>query len=83
MLSALWLFRLVATLPDSGMSPGLRTVLLAGLPVGYRTCLESGRASGHCVCGLCRSSPRSLLATACRMGAGFATVYVVRHLLSG
>jgi hypothetical protein len=33
------------------------------------------------VCGLSRLSPRSLAATAAFMGAGFATVFLVRHLL--
>jgi uncharacterized membrane protein YedE/YeeE len=32
------------------------------------------------VCGLSRLSPRSLVATAAFMLAGFATVFVVRHL---
>jgi hypothetical protein len=31
------------------------------------------------VCGLSRLSPRSLVATLAFMGAGFATVVVVRH----
>jgi uncharacterized membrane protein YedE/YeeE len=33
------------------------------------------------VCGLSRLSPRSLAATVAFMGAGFITVFVVRHLL--
>jgi uncharacterized membrane protein YedE/YeeE len=33
------------------------------------------------VCGLSRLSPRSLVATLTFMGAGFVTVYLVRHLL--
>ena len=42
----------------------------------------AGCTSGHGVCGLSRLSWRSLTATAVFMGAGFATVFVVRHLLS-
>jgi hypothetical protein len=34
------------------------------------------------VCGLSRLSPRSLVATLSFMGAGFATVLVLRHLLA-
>jgi uncharacterized membrane protein YedE/YeeE len=34
------------------------------------------------VCGVSRLSPRSLVATATFMAAGFATVYIVRHLLA-
>ena len=37
-------------------------------------------AAGHGVCGLSRLSPRSLAATLTFMGAGFAIVFVVRHL---
>jgi hypothetical protein len=33
------------------------------------------------VCGLSRLSPRSLVATLAFMGAGFAMVFVVRHVL--
>jgi hypothetical protein len=33
------------------------------------------------VCGLSRMSPRSLVATLSFMGAGFASVYVLRHLI--
>jgi hypothetical protein len=35
------------------------------------------------VCGISRGSARSLVATACFMSAGFATVFVVRHVLAG
>jgi hypothetical protein len=34
------------------------------------------------VCGLSRLSPRSLVATLSFMGAGFAVVFVIRHLLA-
>jgi uncharacterized membrane protein YedE/YeeE len=54
---------------------------LAGLLVGFGTSLGSGCTSGHGVCGLSRLSPRSLVATLSFMAAGFATVYVVRHVL--
>ena len=57
------------------------TVVIAGLLVGLGTRYGSGCTSGHGVCGLSRLSPRSLVATVCFMAAGFATVYVVRHLV--
>lgn len=57
-------------------------LVVAGLLVGWGTRYGSGCTSGHGVCGLSRLSPRSLAATAAFMGAGFATVYVVRHLLA-
>ena len=56
-------------------------VVVAGLLVGEGTRYASGCTSGHGVCGLSRLSPRSLVATASFMGAGFATVYVMRHVL--
>ncbi len=60
---------------------GLGLVVLAGLLVGIGTRYGDGCTSGHGVCGLSRLSPRSLVATLAFMGAGFATVFVMRHLL--
>jgi uncharacterized membrane protein YedE/YeeE len=54
----------------------------AGLLVGLGTRFGNGCTSGHGVCGIARLSPRSLMATACFMLAGFLTVYVVRHVLA-
>ena len=58
-------------------------LVAAGLLVGVGTSYASGCTSGHGVCGLSRLSPRSLVATASFMAAGFLVVYVVRHLLQG
>jgi uncharacterized membrane protein YedE/YeeE len=55
-------------------------VVIAGLLVGIGTRYASGCTSGHGVCGLSRLSPRSLVATASFMSAGFITVYVMRHV---
>jgi uncharacterized membrane protein YedE/YeeE len=60
-------------------TPALLTV--AGLLVGLGTRFGSGCTSGHGVCGIARLSPRSLVATLCFMVAGFATVFVTRHIL--
>ena len=49
-------------------------LILGGLLVGLGTRLGSGCTSGHGVCGMARLSPRSLIATATFMAAGFATV---------
>ena len=62
---------------DAG--PGL--LVAAGLLVGFGARYGSGCTSGHGVCGLSRRSPRSLAATAIFTAAGFATVYVMRHVL--
>ena len=55
-------------------------LVIAGLLVRVGTRYGSGCTSGHGVCGLSRLSPRSLFATVAFMGAGFATVFVLRHL---
>jgi uncharacterized protein len=60
---------------------GFATIVAAGLLVGLGTRYGSGCTSGHGVCGLSRLSPRSLVATLAFMGAGFATVFVARHVL--
>lgn len=56
------------------------TLVVGGLIVGVGTRLGSGCTSGHGVCGMSRLSPRSLVATATFMAAGFATVAVVDAL---
>jgi len=56
-------------------------MIAAGLLVGAGTRYGSGCTSGHGVCGLSRLSPRSLVATLMFMAAGFATVFIVRHLV--
>ena len=60
----------------------LAMVILAGLLVGVGTRYGAGCTSGHGVCGLARLSPRSLVATIAFMGAGFATVFLIRHVLA-
>ena len=70
-------------LPGPQDLPGLPTLLLAGLLVGYGAALARGCTSGHGICGLARLSRRSLAATATFMASALATVAVVRHLLGG
>ena len=57
-------------------------VVIAGLLVGVGTRYGAGCTSGHGVCGLSRMSPRSLVATLAFMGAGFVTVFLIRHALA-
>ena len=71
----------LAAWPTVVVSASWDTLVLAGLLVGVGTRYGAGCTSGHGVCGISRLSPRSLAATACFMAAGFATVYVLRHLL--
>ncbi|MCK0207613.1 YeeE/YedE family protein [Starkeya koreensis] len=55
----------------------------AGLLVGFGAVWGSGCTSGHGVCGLARLSPRSMVATAVFMTAGFLTVFVTHHVIGG
>jgi uncharacterized membrane protein YedE/YeeE len=64
-------------------SATLPLTLVAGLLVGFGTQLGNGCTSGHGVCGISRLSARSLVATGTFMAAGFATTFVVRHLVGG
>jgi uncharacterized membrane protein YedE/YeeE len=68
--------------PRPRIEAGYGTLVLAGLLVGVGTRYAAGCTSGHGVCGLSRLSPRSFAATAVFMGAGFLTVFLMRHLLS-
>jgi len=82
LLGAPLAWALFAAWPATQIDAGTGTLVAAGLLVGIGTRYGSGCTSGHGVCGLARLSPRSLVATLAFMGAGFATVYVVRHLLA-
>jgi uncharacterized membrane protein YedE/YeeE len=74
-------FSLFAPLPLVRIDANVAALVVAGLLVGIGTRYGAGCTSGHGVCGLSRLSPRSLVATVAFMLAGFATVYVVRHLI--
>jgi uncharacterized membrane protein YedE/YeeE len=73
---------LIGPLPALRIDAGAGALVAAGLLVGLGTRLGSGCTSGHGVCGISRLSPRSFVATALFMGAGFATVFALRHALS-
>lgn len=75
-------FGLFAPLPTVTVEADTTLLIIAGLLVGIGTRYGSGCTSGHGVCGLSRLSPRSLVATAAFMLAGFATVFVMRHLVA-
>ncbi|NKD88621.1 YeeE/YedE family protein [Haematospirillum sp. 15-248] len=64
-------------------SQNLFLVLLAGLTVGLGSRLGSGCTSGHGVCGLARCSIRSVVATACFIGAGMAIVFLLNPIGRG
>lgn len=77
------LWMLFGELPVVTFESGWPALALAGLLVGVGTRYGAGCTSGHGVCGLSRLSPRSLVATLAFMAGGFATVFVVRHVLGG
>jgi len=70
-----------AALPVPRIDAGYGLLVAAGLLVGVGTRYGGGCTSGHGVCGISRLSPRSLVATLAFMASGFATVYVLRHLI--
>jgi uncharacterized membrane protein YedE/YeeE len=82
LVGASLVYALAATLPRPTIDAGWTALIGAGLLVGIGTRYGAGCTSGHGVCGLSRLSPRSLVATLAFMGAGFGTVFVVRHLLA-
>jgi uncharacterized membrane protein YedE/YeeE len=81
LLAAPLLYLLLAGPIEARIDAGWGVVVIAGLLVGIGTRYGAGCTSGHGVCGLSRLSPRSLVATLAFMGAGFATVFAVRHLI--
>jgi uncharacterized protein len=81
LVGAPMVYMLFAAVPTSQIDAEFGALIAAGLLVGIGTRYGSGCTSGHGVCGLSRLSLRSFAATLTFMGAGFATVFVMRHLL--
>lgn len=81
LVAAPLLYTLFFSAPVVTIDAGFGALVAAGLLVGVGTRYGAGCTSGHGVCGLSRFSPRSLVATLAFMGAGFATVFVLRHVL--
>jgi uncharacterized membrane protein YedE/YeeE len=73
-------YALIAAVPAVQIDAQYGALIAAGLLVGIGTRYGAGCTSGHGVCGLSRLSPRSMVATAMFMAAGFVTVFLVRHL---
>ena len=76
------IYSLFLVLPPVQIDADYAALIAAGVPVGVGTRYGAGCTSGHGVCGLSRLSLRSLAATVTFMGAGFATVFFLRHVLS-
>jgi uncharacterized protein len=82
LVAAPMLYAVVAALPPVRIEASTPVIVAGGLLVGWGSRYGSGCTSGHGVCGLSRLSPRSLAATLAFMGAGFATVFLLRHVLA-
>lgn len=78
-----WVYVLFAVYPQVSVQANTIELVIAGLLVGLGTRYASGCTSGHGICGLGRLSPRSMVAVMAFVGAGFVTVYVLRHLING
>jgi uncharacterized membrane protein YedE/YeeE len=71
------------TLPMPQMPASWVVIAGAGLLVGFGTRLGGGCTSGHGVCGMARSSPRSIVATLIFLGTAMVVVAIARHGLGG
>jgi len=67
--------------PAQSIETGGLALAIAGLLVGVGSAWGNGCTSGHGVCGISLLSVRSIVATMVFMATGFATTFVVRHLL--
>lgn len=81
LVAAPLLYSVFASLPPVRIDADYGALIAAGLLVGVGARYGAGCTSGHGVCGVSRLSPRSVVATLVFMAAGFATVYVLRHLI--
>jgi uncharacterized membrane protein YedE/YeeE len=81
LLAAPIAYAAVSAVPALTIEAGYPLLIVAGLLVGLGTRYAGGCTSGHGVCGIARWSPRSIAATIAFMAVGFATVYVVRHVV--
>ena len=80
LLLAPWGWQMFAPLPAMRLDVGWAGLVAAGLLVGVGVRMGNGCTSGHGVCGLSRFSLRSLVNVMTFIGAGAATVFVLRHL---
>ena len=67
--------------PHVEVTSSVPLLVVAGLLVGIGTRLGNGCTSDHGVCGLARLSPRSVAATMTFVAAGFAMVFIARHIV--
>ena len=82
LVAAPWVYAAYQAVPAVQIDAEYGALIAAGVLVGVGTRYGAGCTSGHGVCGLSRLSPRSLVATATFMGAGFVAVFLTRHLFN-
>jgi uncharacterized membrane protein YedE/YeeE len=75
------LYQFMAPQPTITVDADNILLICAELLVGVGTRYGAGCTSGHGVCGLSRLSIRSLVATLTFMTVGFATVFIMRHVI--
>lgn len=68
---------------EQSVAANLPVMAIAGMLVGFGSVFGSGCTSGHGVCGISRTSTRSLIATVTFMAAAAITVFLSRHVLGG
>ncbi|KAA0694095.1 YeeE/YedE family protein [Halopseudomonas laoshanensis] len=83
LLLAPLIYWVVHSRPTMVIEAGPVALVVAGLLVGFGSRLGSGCTSGHGVCGLARLSLRGFVATLAFMGAGFVSVFLLRHVWGG
>ena len=81
LLSSPLVYWALAGKPAIAIDASFPILIVGGLIVGIGVRYGGGCTSGHGVCGISRLSPRSLVATIAFIAAGFATVYILRHLI--
>lgn len=69
------------SVPATHLTSNIAVIVIGGLAVGLGTRLANGCTSGHGVCGISRLSNRGIMATVFYLLAGFASVYLFRHVL--
>ncbi|MFQ6547276.1 YeeE/YedE family protein [Aestuariibius sp. 2305UL40-4] len=70
---------LLVAAPATNITTAPWLLIAGGLLVGFGTRIGNGCTSGHGVCGISRLAPRGIVATLVYLGAGFATMALLRH----
>jgi uncharacterized membrane protein YedE/YeeE len=77
------LFVVTGAMPELTVPVSPAMIVVGGLIVGLGASLGSGCTSGHGVCGLSRSSVRSIVAVPTFMVTAAITVFLIRHVFGG